>query len=171
MMAVMFLSQGCDMVQKQVDHVNTTQQRDISDRFKEPKPSLPTAVQSAVEMSEKYAEAMEKNVELKEQIQQLTLDKTQLEDELKPCQEQLTQAKKEVKEANDFVVTMQIELNNWKADILGFREEMRNAEKVQIETLLKIMEVMGGEVTADKSPKTDTNSGTASSGNDGVSVK
>lgn len=168
MMAVMFLSQGCDMVQKQVDHINATQQRDISDRFQEPKPSIPTAVQSAVEMSKKYAEAMEENMELKEQIQQLTLGKTQLEDELKPCQEQLTQAKKEVKEANDFVVTMRIELNNWKADVLGFREEMRNAEKAQIETLLKIMQLLGGEVTGDKPPKTDTNSGAASSDNDGV---
>ena len=39
-----------------------------------------------------------------------------------------------------------IELNNWKNDVLGFRGEMQDAQKAQLEALLKILKLMGGEV-------------------------
>jgi hypothetical protein len=42
---------------------------------------------------------------------------------------------------------MRIELNNWKTSILGFRDEMRQADIAQLETLLKILKILGGEVT------------------------
>jgi hypothetical protein len=41
---------------------------------------------------------------------------------------------------------MIVELNNWKADVIGFRQEMRSAEKAQLEALLKILQILGGEV-------------------------
>ncbi|MFB0524723.1 MAG: hypothetical protein ACETVZ_04235, partial [Phycisphaerae bacterium] len=42
---------------------------------------------------------------------------------------------------------MRIELNNWKANVLGFRDERREAEIAQLEALLKILKILGGEVT------------------------
>ena len=48
---------------------------------------------------------------------------------------------------------MRIELNNWKTDVLGFREEMRDAEIEQLRALLKILEILGGEVK----PESDQN--------------
>ena len=40
------------------------------------------------------------------------------------------------------------ELNTWKTNILGFRTEMREAAKAQLEALLKVLEVLGGEAEA-----------------------
>ena len=64
---------------------------------------------------------------------------------------ELEQAKKELAEANDLLIEMRIELNNWKSNIIGFRDEMRDADKYQLEALLKILKVLGGEVNTDKS--------------------
>jgi 5-enolpyruvylshikimate-3-phosphate synthase len=40
-------------------------------------------------------------------------------------------------------------LNNWKMNILGYRDEMRDAETAQLEALLKILKALGGEVETD----------------------
>jgi hypothetical protein len=37
------------------------------------------------------------------------------------------------------------ELNNWKTNILGFRGEMREASKAQLEALLKVLEILSGQ--------------------------
>jgi hypothetical protein len=46
------------------------------------------------------------------------------------------------------LIEMLSELNNWKNNILGFRGEMREAAKAQLEALLKVLEVLGGEMEA-----------------------
>lgn len=40
---------------------------------------------------------------------------------------------------------MQKELTNWKSDVLGFRDEMRKAQKAQIDALTHIVTLLGGE--------------------------
>jgi hypothetical protein len=47
---------------------------------------------------------------------------------------------------------MLIELNNWKTDVIGFREEIRAADRAQLEALLKILKVLGGEPGAESVP-------------------
>jgi hypothetical protein len=61
----------------------------------------------------------------------------------------LKQTQKELSEANDLLIEMLSELNTWKSNILGFRGEMRDAAKVQLEALLKVLEILGGKVEAD----------------------
>ena len=58
---------------------------------------------------------------------------------------------------------MRIELNNWKIDILGFRDEIRDAETAQLEALLKILKVLGGEVKTKSAQAEDTSSTTVAS--------
>ena len=58
----------------------------------------------------------------------------------------MEQTRKELAETTELVIDMRIELNNWKTDILGFRDEIRTAEKTQLEALLKILTILGGEV-------------------------
>jgi hypothetical protein len=36
----------------------------------------------------------------------------------------------------------------WKSDMLGFRSEMREAAKAQLEALLKVLEILGGKAEA-----------------------
>jgi uncharacterized protein YeaO (DUF488 family) len=52
---------------------------------------------------------------------------------------------KELAEANEFLQQMHVELNKWKSDVLGFREEMRQAQQAQLEALAKILRVLGAE--------------------------
>ena len=94
---------------------------------------------------------------MKEKKQALETENQQLKDELVPCKAQLAQAQKELSEANDLLVEMRGELNNWKSNILGFRNEMRQANTAQLEALIKILTILGAEtdsnsvnVTTDK---------------------
>jgi len=120
----------------------------VAKRFRESAPQGPTAVESAIELSEKYAKLSEQAVVLRQKNRDLIAENHRLKTRLTSCQAELNQTQKELTEANDLLIEMRIELNNWKTDILGFRDEMRDAEKAQLETLLKILKILGGEVKA-----------------------
>jgi uncharacterized coiled-coil DUF342 family protein len=105
----------------------------------------PTAVESAIALSDKYAKLSEEASALRQQKQALETEKRKLTDDLQNCRSQLEQSQKDLSEVNDLLVKMQLELNNWKSDVLGFRDEMRDAEKAQLEALLKILRMLGGE--------------------------
>jgi hypothetical protein len=57
----------------------------------------------------------------------------------------MKQTKKELNEANNFLQEMQLELNQWKGDVLGFRDEMRRAQKSQLDALSRILRILGAE--------------------------
>ncbi len=120
----------------------------VAKRFRESAPQGPTAVESAIELSEKYARLSEETAVLRQKNRDLIAENHRLKTRFTSCQAELDQTQKELTEANDLLIEMRIELNNWKTDILGFRDEMRDAEKAQLETLLKILNILGGEVKA-----------------------
>jgi chromosome segregation ATPase len=111
----------------------------------------PSAVESAIALSDKYAKLSEEDTALKQRNQALDTENKRLKDEMQTCRSQMEQLQKELSDANDLLVEMRLELNNWKNDILGFRDEMREAEKAQLEALMKILKLMGGEVKAETS--------------------
>ena len=115
-------------------------------RFQESSSQGSTTVESALELSEKYAILSAETNMLRQNNQSLTLENQKLKEQLVTIQKQLQQTQNELNEANEIMISMRAELNNWKKDVLGFRDEMRNAEKAQIEALLKIMKVLGGDV-------------------------
>ncbi len=47
---------------------------------------------------------------------------------------------------------MQVELVKWKSDVLGFRDEMRKAQSVQLQALTRIMKILGAEMTGPSQP-------------------
>jgi hypothetical protein len=57
---------------------------------------------------------------------------------------------------------MRIELNNWKTNIIGFRDEMRDADKTQLQALLRILKALGGEVSPEVSRQQDPDSNVSS---------
>ena len=118
----------------------------VAKRFQGTTQKGPTAIESAIELSEKYAELSEKAAVLRQKNQNLTTENSRIKEQLTHYQSQLKQTQKELSEANDLLIEMRIELNNWKTDILGFRGEMRNADKAQLKALLKILKALGGEV-------------------------
>ena len=85
---------------------------------------------------------------LRQQKEDFVAQNQQLKERVTALEGQLQQTEKELTEANDLLIEMRIELNNWKTDVLGFRNEMRDAETAQLEALLKILRVLGGEIQA-----------------------
>lgn len=122
---LMHLLSGCSTAQKPSSEVTTPSNPDkeqlrdagFAKRFQESTPQNPTAVESAIELSGKYAK-------LSEEASVLRQENQQFKNRLTPLESQLQQTQKELNEANDLLIEMRIELNNWKADILGFRDEM-----------------------------------------------
>jgi len=106
----------------------------------------PTAVESAIALSDKYAKLSEEAAALRLQKQTLDTENQRLKNDLQSCRVQSEQAQKELAQTNDLLLQTRVELNNWKNDVLGFRGEMQDAQKVQLEALLKILKLMGGEV-------------------------
>lgn len=150
--AWILLSAGCTVYQKPVgfslppEPVHKQPADSVAKRFEESASRGPTVVESAMELSEKYAELSEQASVLQQKNKGLNDENHKLKKELDASQAQLQQSQKELGEANDLLIEMRIELNNWKNNILGFRDEMRDAETAQLEALLKILNVLGGEV-------------------------
>ena len=150
---LMLMLSGCPTFQKSAKVVTATEPADglhnqaAAKRFEESTPEKnPTAVESAIDLSQKYAKVSEEAAILRQKSQNLAAENQQLKEQVTSLDSQLQQAKKELTEANNLLVEMRIELNNWKADVLGFRDEMRDASRAQIEALLKILKTLGGEV-------------------------
>ena len=135
----------------------------VAKRFQESAPQQSTVVASAMELSKEHAKLSEEAAVLRQENKDLTARNQQLKGQIVTLEAQLQQTQRELNEANDLLITMRIELNNWKTDILGFRDEMRDAETAQLEALLKILKVLGGEVKTKSAQGKDTSSTTVAS--------
>ena len=155
-----FLISNCVSVQEppraavKPNFTEIQQNTSVANRFQESASQKPTVVESAMELSQQYAKLSEETAVLRQQNRDLTGTNQLLEEQVLALDAQLQQAQKELSEANDVVIAMQIELNSWKNDILGFRDEIRDAETAQLEALLKILTVLGGEVNVASLSKT-----------------
>jgi len=108
-------------------------------------PEGPTPVEQALELSQKLKQATDdldrarkENRDLIDRNAPLTMQAAQATVELK-------QARKELDEANAMLREMQTELAKWKADVLGYRDEMRTAQTAQIDALRRILRLLGAE--------------------------
>jgi hypothetical protein len=106
---------------------------------------------SVMDLTERVTQLAEKAATLQQQNQQLTEENSRLAKQAAGLEAQLKQTQAELTEANNLLIEMLGELNNWKSDILGFRNEMRGAAKAQLEAMLKILEVLGAEAPASAS--------------------
>lgn len=150
-----FLLSSCSSTQRPKEltaesfPVEKQQNDSVAKRFQENTSESPTVVESAMKLSGQYAKLTQEAAELRQQNEEVVTKNRQLNEKIVSLEGQLQQAQKELAEANSLLIDMRVELNNWKTDILGFRDEMRNAETVQLETLLRILKVLGGQVTTE----------------------
>lgn len=151
LLTAILLISGCGS-QKEIEQVNTKpdlvepwQSDAFVQRFQEAASQNPTVVESAIELSDKYAQLVEEASYLKQQNQNLSSRNQQLKEQVADIEKKLNQTQTELKEANEVLVEMRVELNNWKTDVLGFREEMRSAQTAQLQALMKILKALGGE--------------------------
>lgn len=106
----------------------------------------PSAVQSALVWSEKYAQAAEKLVRLQQVNQALEGNNRKLLAQIAKLQIDDQTSKKELNEANAMLIELREELTKWKANVLGFREEIQTAQQAQLEALQKVLKLLGGEL-------------------------
>lgn len=171
---IIFLLPGCQLPQGSVKIVFPPDPDEgqrpharAEKRFQSSVQQGPTAVESAIELSGKYARLSEEIAVLKQKNQDLITENRRLKNQVAPLSAQLQQTQKELTQANDLLIEMRIELNNWKTDILGFRSEMRNADTEQLKALLNILKILGGEVEAESSQRKNAVSAEASPGGPG----
>lgn len=119
--------------------------RDVQRRFQSGNEEDTGAVQNAVMWAQRYEEMSLKNNELREQNNRLFLENNQLKTDADRLRASLESTRRELDEANAFLQQMHVELNQWKSDVLGFRDEMRQAQQAQLEALAKILRVLGAE--------------------------
>jgi chromosome segregation ATPase len=129
----------------------------VQKRFQDSTPKSASAVDSAIELAQKHSELSEKMSNLKQEYVKLLAENDRMENHIAILEPDLKQTKKELEQANNLLLNMRIELNEWKTNILGFRDEMRNADKAQIQALIKIFEALGGEVTIETKDQQDDN--------------
>ena len=127
----------------------------IENRFQQSSQQGPTAVETAIELSKKHFQLSEEMVILRQEKQDLLAENGLLKDQLTTYKDQLQQTQTELTEANDLLIEMRIELNNWKVNVTGFQEEMRKADTAQLDALLKIFELLGGEVQTEPEQSQD----------------
>lgn len=129
---------------------------EMANRFQQASPQGRTAVDSAIELSRQHAKLAQEMIQAIEEKQTLETQNAQLTTQLTDLETKLAQSQKELNEANALLVEMSAELNTWKEDVLGFRTEMRDAERAQLEALVKILTLLGGEVRAQSALGEDT---------------
>jgi predicted RNase H-like nuclease (RuvC/YqgF family) len=162
--ALTLLLAGCPIVQEPLevvfkpDSAEQNQGPFMQKRFKEAPPSGKTAVDSAVELAKSNEELFKKMAAMQQGTQDMIAENRTLKDRIAVLEPELEQVKKELDEANDLLIDMTTELNNWKMQILGFQEEMRDADTEQLRALLKILKVLGGEIDTEALHSQDQNS-------------
>jgi hypothetical protein len=119
---------------------------------KEAETPLPTAIESTLVLQDKYARALEDLRREQERSRDITEQKQQLTDENTRLQADLTRTQQELGEANGLLVQMRTEIEKWKGDVIGFRDELRQSNRAQLDALAKVMTLLGGET----SPKPET---------------
>ncbi|AQT66938.1 hypothetical protein STSP2_00076 [Anaerohalosphaera lusitana] len=114
-----------------------------------------TAQQEAQAASQVYTTRIltEENKELRKQIDELTAEKEALMEDNQVLEkravllkENLAQTEKELEEANELLIDMRMELDKWKENVLGYREELRTVHTEQLRALAKILKLMGAEM-------------------------
>lgn len=114
-----------------------------------------TAVENALAWSEKYGQAVEQLARQQQENRKLADQNRGLEANLVSLEGELAQARKELKEANDLLIDVRRANEDWKANVLDYRGEMRRALKTIIETEIRVVRLLGGEVS-DSTPTADS---------------
>lgn len=120
-----------------------SEQGRLARRFQDSEPNSTSTIQ----LTERYSQLVETVGALRLQNQQLTDQNARLKAHLQQLENDLAQAQVELNQANTLLMEMLGELNNWKKDVLGFRDEIRQAAKAQMEALVKILEALGAQST------------------------
>ena len=117
-----------------------------------------SAVEKVILWSGKYAEAIEQLRAREATIHELQDANRVLEEKVTRLQNDLNSAQEELRDANEFLVQMRGEIDKWKNDVLGFREEMRQAQSAQMRALVQILRLLGAVELEPETQQTEPDS-------------
>jgi hypothetical protein len=103
------------------------------------------AVESALLWSEKYARTVEDLSQEQQRGRKLLDENRTLQQQLDAAKADVAKATSELEAANTLLIEVRQENNRWKADVLGYRDEMRRAHLTELEALGKVLRLLGGE--------------------------
>lgn len=166
--AVTLLLAGCEALQIPVETApkpdsGELQSNTTPKRFRGAISEGLTAVDSTIKLAREHAELAEKMTVLQQEKQELVTENSRLKNKIAELEPKLRQAEKELSQANEQLMGLIVELNNWKVSVTGFQDEMREADKAQLEALLRILKVLGGEVETETSQQPGRDSTVSSS--------
>lgn len=110
------------------------------------------AVENVVLLNQKMAYTQEKLAVLQADNAKLGQQTAKQADEVQRLRTELALAQKELADANDLLKEMRQSLDKWKADVLGFRDEMRSAQKAQLDAMAKILTLLAGDAPPAAAP-------------------
>jgi len=103
------------------------------------------AVDTALELSRKYAAVAEQLMETQKTNKALTQENRKLLSQVAQLEDAVAQAQKELGDANDEIMEQKRALQEWKNNVMGFRRDMEQYEEAQIDALRKILMLLNGE--------------------------
>lgn len=112
------------------------------------------AVETALDLMKRNREAVDKIDKLQQENHDLMQKQLKLQDQVGKLQADLTLAQKELQDANEMMMEMRKNLEKWQGNVLGFRQEIRDAQQAQLNTMTKIVRLLGGDVGAASQPAT-----------------
>lgn len=149
---VTFLAAGCGVVQMPGETASESGFGDaIPKRYRDTDSEGATTIESTIKLAQEHAELAEKMTALQQERQALVTENGQLKNKVAELEPKLRQAEKELSQANEQLIGLIVELNNWKVSVTGFQDEMREADKAQLNALLKIFKILGGEIETETS--------------------
>jgi hypothetical protein len=126
---------------------------DMARRFANPDES--GGGQTVAMWAKRYDTLSEKADKLSADNTKSAVENSELKHRIIELETELKKTKAELDDAVKFLGDMQIELVNWKRDVLGNRDRIEAAHGVQIEYLTKIVKLLGGEAVEMEVQKDD----------------
>ena len=161
LLPVTVIFSGCSIPQGHVAYAPMSgyeqayQRSAAATRFEDNSPQG-SSVKSIIELSEKYGELSKETSSLRQNNQQLSSENDKLKEKVVTLETKLTKTQDELTEANKLLMEMIVELNNWKTNVLGFRDEIIAAETTQLKALFDILTVLGAKEYSEYSTTSKT---------------
>lgn len=103
------------------------------------------ASQLATLWSQRYEELSKQCEQVRKDYAALTEQHNLLQQDAAKTKMELEQTRKDLERSNALLQEAHVELSKWKSDVLGFREEIRQAQTAQLLALSKILRILGAE--------------------------
>jgi uncharacterized protein YeaO (DUF488 family) len=98
--------------------------------------------------AQRYDDLSKQTEQLRKENARLLEENNRLQQDFGKMKLELEQTRKEVAQSNTLLQEAHIELSKWKSDVLGFREEMRQAQTAQMQALSRVLRILGAESAA-----------------------